>query len=215
MKYYILILLSLLMVSCSSTKHLSIDKIEGKYLCKSIYGVGEIIEIKPDSTFTFSWTQGLMNSITDGRIEYFNSQILLYSDLNRDTFKYELEIPPQTKQDYYEIMVGDNDWGKFVGATCEAYNNGELIQGQSTNEMGICRIESLDIDAIVIRYIGYQDAKLKIDKNRTPKSLIVTLKAENHYHYFEGQSLRIINKRTIELETYDKKKIFKRIKNET
>ncbi len=215
MKYCIQILFSLTITSCSSTKNLPIDKIEGKYLWTSIYGVGETIEFKSDSTFTFHWTQGLMNGETKGKIHFDNSQTILYSEFKKDAFKYKLEIPPQTKQDYYEIMVADDDWNRFIGATCQAYSKGKLVQGQSTNEMGICRIESLEIDSIAIGYLGYQDAELSIEKNRTPKSLIVKLKEENHYHYFEGQSLKIINRRTIELETFNRKKIFKRIKNET
>lgn len=215
MKYWIQILFSQLIVSFSSTKNMSSAQIEGKFLWNSIYGVGETIEIKSDSSFIFNWNHGLMKGVTKGKIVCDNSQMRLFSELKRDTFKYELVIPAQTKQDYYEIMVGNEDYNRFIGATCAAYYNGNLIQEQSTNEIGICRIESLEIDSIRIGYLGYQDAELNVEKNITPKSLIVKLKAENNYHYFEGQTIRVLNNRTIELETFERKKIFKKIKNET
>lgn len=209
MKILIQILLSFTIIGCSSTKKLSIESLEGDYKWIGSYDVGEKIEFRSDSTFIFYWTQGLMNGVTKGRIENINSKFRLYSDLDRNTFKFELEIPPQIEQDYYEIMVED-DWSILIGATCIAYSNGQIVQRQSTNEMGKCRFEPLRIDSIVIKYLGYQDAQLSVERNETPKSLIIKLKADNHYHYFEGQSIRIINKRTIELETFERKKIFKR-----
>ena len=31
------------------------------------------------------------------------------------------------KQDYYEIMVADDDWNRFIGATCQAYSKGNGV----------------------------------------------------------------------------------------
>lgn len=203
------------MLSCAPTKRLSIEKLSGKFIWKGIYDVGETIEINADSTFTFSWTQGLISGKTLGKIKDNGNKPVLESQFKQRDFKYELVIPPQMKQDYYEIMVGDSEWNRFIGATCEAYLNGELIQGQSTNELGICKIESLNIDSIVVKYLGYQNAELIIENNITPKSLYVKLKEENHYHYFEEETITVRNKNTIELKTFGRNKKFKRIKNKT
>ena len=215
MKCLTKILFLIAILGCSATKKIPIVKVEGKFIWTSIYGGGETIEIKSDSTFNFSWTQGLMNGETSGIIKDKLTHLCLESQFKPQDFKFDLEIPPQTKQDYYEIMVGDDEWHRFIGATCEAYLNGEFIQGQSTDEMGICKIDSLNIDSVVIRYVGYLNAELIIENNRTPKSLIVRLKEENHYHYFEEETIRIINRNTIELETFGSKKRFKRIKIKT
>lgn len=211
MKYLAQICICLALLSCNTTKKIAVDKMEGKYLWQSLHGVGETIELNSDSTFVFSWTQGLLKGTTHGKIELSNNQLKVYSDIDRADAKYELEIPPQTKQDYYSIMVAVEDWNRFIGATCEAYSNGKLVQGQSTNEMGICRIDSLEIDALIIEYLGYQHADISVVKYETPKSLIVKLKPENHYHYFEGEQLRFINRNTIQLETFGRIKTFKRI----
>ena len=213
MKYLTPILLSLIIVGCSSIKELSLEKVEGKYIWKGVYGVTETIEIKSDSTFIFSWAQGLMNGKTLGKIESINDQLSLNSQFKPDMVDFEVEIPPQSKQDYYEIMVGDKDQDRFIGANCVAFLDGNFVEGASTNEMGICKIKSLEIDTVVISYLGYKDAVLTVKKNNTPKSLIVRLNVEEHYQYFEGQAIRLTNKNTIKLKTFGRKKIFRRINN--
>ena len=66
-----------------------------------------IVEIKSDSTFVFTWQQGLIGGKTFGTISYKNNAFRMYSELQEDSVFYSVEIPPQTAQDYYEIKVVD------------------------------------------------------------------------------------------------------------
>lgn len=211
MKNFIYIVLGIIIFSCS-TKQLSLNQIEGKYTWNGVSDHGETLELRSDSTFIFEWTQGLITGKTSGKIGCFDNHFCLVSEPEQDIEKFTIEVPPQTKQDYYEIMVRDNNWNRFSGATCVAYLNGELIQGQSTNKRGICQIESLEIDSIAISYAGYNNAIIPIEKTKTPKSLIVRLTKENYDQQFENLKLKIINKNTIELETVGIKRILKKIK---
>ena len=211
MKIIVYFLLSLFIVSCSSTRLQTVSKIEGKYQWEGGYGVGETLEIRSDSTFIFTWYQGLISGITLGKIERIENQLCLSSEFKGDSNGFELEIPPQTKLEYYEIMVNDTSRYKLKGASCSAYYDGKLINEQPANDLGICKIESVDMDSLVIRYIGLKDANLEINKSSTPKSMIVILKEENHYQAFEGQFLKQTRKNSVEFTSFGRKKTFKRI----
>ncbi len=210
MKFKITILyLFLLLVGCTSYKNINVEKLKGKYVWKGIYGVGESFEIKSDSTFTFSRAQGLIGGETKGKISSKNGYLHLFSELKKDTIPFDIEIPNQQLQDFYEIKVVDQKSNPCHHANCSFYIDNKLIGWKTTNKLGLIRVDSKDINLIKFQFVGYQKANLKINKN-TPKSLIIKLKEETFYHYFDGQKIVKINNNKIKVKTHNSYKVFKR-----
>ncbi|MFI1742863.1 hypothetical protein [Thalassobellus sediminis] len=212
MKSILKTILFFLAISCSSTKDFSIDKIEGKYYWKSIYGVGESIEFKSDSTFVFNWQQGLNNGITNGNIEFDGKTINLYSELKQDSLSYELIIPEQKQTDFYKVKVLDSELNPIEFSSCTVKKNNEIIAGKSTDKNGICVIDNEKIDEILIQFVGFKDAVIPITDD-SPKTLTVKLKYDFFYEYFEKEKVYRINRNKIKLQTFERNKVFKREKN--
>jgi len=209
MKSILKIILSFLFISCSSTKNISIDKIEGKYYWRSIYGVGESIEFKSDSTFIFKWQQGLNSGLTKGNIELKGKTINLNSELKKDSLSYELIIPEQKQSEFYQIKVLDSELNPIELANCIVKKDNKNIEVTSTNENGIFVIDNKNIDEILIQFVGFKDAVIPISEN-SPKSIIVKLKYDFFYEYFEEQKVYRINRNKIKLKTFETIKYFKK-----
>ncbi|WP_235299783.1 hypothetical protein [Portibacter marinus] len=215
MKNLLQIILSLWLLSCSPTKQISINEMEGIYLWTSIYGVGETIEFKEDMQFEFKWTQGLKNGITLGTIRNDSKSWILQSELQQESFVFNLEIPSQLSQDFYQFKITDENSIALIGANCETFKDGLPIEATSSNEFGHCKIESINIDSLVINYGGFHPAEIRLTENKTPKSMIIRLKERQFYQYFNGEKIKIISRNKIEISTFGKRKTFNRIKNKT
>ena len=217
MKNIVYILLITLMVSLSCSIHRSypVRELSGEFIWnESFFDVSESIELFSDSTFIFKWKQGLMWGKTQGRFTLKEGDVKLFSEYTHDSHKFNLVVPPQTKQDYYEILVRHTESFKLVGASCIAFKEDKIIDGSSTNEMGICKLPIDNVDSISIEYVGYRDAGFPTTKNRSPKSLIVELVDGEHYHYFIGEILKISNLNKMKLKTLGRNKTFERKNNE-
>lgn len=212
---YILVITQLVTMGCSTSKLNPISDLTGKYIwTESFFDVSESIEILSDSTFIFRWKQGLGGGETQGKYSLNNGEIKLFSEYTPDSHKFNIIVPPQTKQDYYEILVRDKYSNRLIGATCLAFKKDEILEGSITNEMGICKLPIVNVDSIAIEYLGYKDAGFKTNKNRSPKSLIVEMVEGDHYHYFNGEVIKVSNKNKLRIETFGRNKTFERKRNE-
>lgn len=208
-----LLLIFFLSISCTTSQHFTSEKLDGKFLWENGNDVSESLVISADSTFAFSWRQGLINGVSNGKIKKVNNQFQLYSELREEIVKYKIEFLPLTKSEFFTIQVIDQDRNPMIGATCEAFDHGKWVDGKSSNQDGICKIEAQSLDSIVISYAGYHTAAFAFEKEAPSKSLIVKLKEQDYYHYFEGEPIQIINRNKIQFETFDTNKTFKRLKN--
>ncbi len=212
MKIVFQIILSFTLVGCSTIRQISIHKLEGKFQWSDDYGVGETIEINSDLTFKFSWAQGLMYGETKGSFKKVGNYWELNSEYQPDLQKFHLEIPPQTKQVFYEVLVTDIHSNGLAGSHCKSYKEGNFIDGMFSDEWGICRFSNTNIDSLAFDYLGYNEAGIKVESGKTPKTMIIRLKEDKHYHYFKEQKIKVLNYDKIELKTFFREKIFVKMK---
>ncbi len=211
MKYiaFLLLIAPLLTSNCIVHKSNVKSKLTGKYVCDASFNdVSESIEIFSDSTFLFKWNQGLISGETHGRWSVSNSGIKLYSEYAPDSHNFNLIIPPQKDQNYYELLVRNMYSENLIAANCIAYEKGKIIDGSSTNELGICKLPIDKTDSIAILYVGHKDAGFPTIRSISPKSLIIELVEYENYHYFMGENVIVINEKEMKIETFDRNKIF-------
>jgi hypothetical protein len=206
-------------MSCSATKNLTENKMLGTYHWTGIYGVGASIELKKDGVFEYNWVTGLINGTTigtwtlEGRKIKLNSEFQPDSDLNKD---FEIIWTEKSDTDLLTLKVLDSNGSPVCFASCFLEHNNKVIESSTTDLNGFAKLNKIDSDSLVIRYIGYKTVKIKYDKTVTHYEIKMK-EINNYYEYFTEKVLIFKNDRlydrTIKTDKYVRKNYYERQKN--
>lgn len=205
----------LILMSCSTTKNLTENKLIGTYHWKGIYGVGASIELKKDGVFEYNWVTGLINGTSIGTWTVEGRKLILNSDLQPDT-DFEIIRVEQRDTSLLTLKVLDSNDIPLYHANCFLEHNDKVIESSSTDLNGFAELNKVDSDSLTIQFIGYKTVKVKYDK--TVSHYEIKMKEINdYYEYFTDKVLIFKNNRlydlTIETDKYVIKNYFKRQKN--
>ncbi len=151
---------------------------------------GSTLTLEPNKTFEFDWQAELISTKIHGTYQVEGKDLYLTATKNSNRKDFDIQIPPQTKRNDFELMVRDEKLNRIIGATCELTKKDELIQGTVTDNMGICELAYSNTGYINIRIMGYETAKINLDSIFV-HSLIVELKEEDYYEHFENRKMLI------------------------
>ena len=210
------ILTILTLVSCSTTKNLTENKLLGKYYWNGVYGVGASIELKNNGVFEYKWVTGLGGGTTngtwtlEGRKIKFNSEIQPDSNLNKD---YEIIKIEQSDTNVLTIKIMDIDNAPIYYANCFLESNNKVIEATTSDLNGYANLNKVDSDSLTIQFIGLTTVKIKYD-NTVSKYEIRMKDANSYYEYFTDKKLIFRKDRLYDLSIkknkYTRKKYYER-----
>jgi hypothetical protein len=189
MKNIIYLITLILVFSCKAQKNVQ-GKIIGTYKTEGVSG--EII-LKKDSSFTYQYNAGLINTKSKGTWELTDKTLILKS--NQKYLTNQIKVKEYI--DKGKIIITDSEKNPIIGAYVVLDNN---QNGLETNDKGFVDIgKSANIESFEVHYLG-ETYKYKIANNETNSYGVTIYLADLSKTYFDNHKFKIKNKSLISNE---------------
>lgn len=214
---FYLIVLALLSTSSYKMQQIKNQRLTGCYLNKIKNSfVGSTIDLYENNSFTYHWTEGLLNGTTTGTWKRVRNKLILNSDKQPKKRYFKLTNNEKTEKNEFEIMIVDELNDTHIGASCILMKDSIMIKGTISNFDGVCYLPfSQDANKIIISYTGYKTAIFSPD-SLSSNSIIIELEPEEYYEYFTNREWKIRRRKLIAPEMKGKlfsgDHLFKKVK---
>jgi hypothetical protein len=164
MKVHFLIF-TFLIIILNSCKNIHKTDIVGTYVHYSRVATGSTMEIKSDSTYYYSWFQGLASQPDSGRWHIKGNTLILNSfnipKIETDTLGF-IKSSNHSQIPIMNVSVLDSLGKPIKSANCAFYFKQELIESGFTNENGEFGCKPLTCDSLSIYCHGYYPLNVKV-----------------------------------------------------
>lgn len=191
MKNIIYLITLALVFSCKAQKNTQ-EKFIGTYKTKTEGVSGEIV-LNKDSSFTYQYSAGLINTKSKGTWKLMDKAIVLKSSKEYMTN----QIKVKEYMDKGKIVITDSEKNPIVGAYVVLGNNQSSLE---TNNSGFVEIgKNANIESFEIHYLG-ETYKYKIKNNNANSYDVTIYLADLSKTYFDNQKFKVKNKSLISNE---------------
>lgn len=192
MKKFVFIII-LFCLSCNQFKY---NRLVGKYkYIQPNFYYGEM-ELKADSTFTFSYDAGLMSSNVTGKWNLENNTLILNSSMQPDTDSIIVQESYNKNQSQIKICVQDKK-EEPLGAAFVYFNNDTKIGVTCDNDGNLLLPDTMRLTSIHINYIGEMYNYVIKSSNSNNFNINVTFEPEYQWYKFFTNEIWDIKKRII------------------
>lgn len=191
MKNIIYLITLALVFSCKAQKNTQ-EKIIGTYKTITEGVSGEII-LNKDTSFTYQYSTGLINTKSKGTWKLKDKTIVLKS--SKEYLSNQIKV--KEYMDKGKIVITDSEKNPIVGAYVVL---GDDQSGLETNDSGFVDIDkSANIESFEIHYLG-ETYKYKTTNNNTNSYDVTIYLDDLSKIYFDNQKFKIKNKSLISNE---------------
>lgn len=188
------ILITVLLIFPDLTLNAQTENIDiiGKYNRTGSLGFSARIELKPDSSFVYNWSIGLMGGITKGYWHLNNKNLILNSELQPNIHKTDflLEEMNKTSSQKITIQVKTKSGESLPFATCTGYLNEQIFEG-STDMDGKISFDIESIERIEISFVGFKLVSF-MNLDKSINDFVFVLEEESdYYEYFTNEKWRV------------------------
>ena len=189
--------------ACSTSKQIiTVEEICGKYYWRTtfVYDVFADIQLNPDNTFEYNWTEGMLNGTTVGTWELNKNILVLNSEKQPEEQEkrektFNLISHPSTNEDSLRIEAIDIESKESVPfVSCNLNYNSKVLERIMANEFGVCKLSKFkQADKLSIKHVGYEDAEIPLSQ-LTGNSYTVELALGSdccYYKYFTNRKWKI------------------------
>lgn len=137
------------------------------------------LKLNPDSTFIYTFKEGLLFDSISGKWRIVKSKLILNSFLSFKDTKSFLEYRIcDTCHEGFNIKVIDFESKVDLQYTSlTAYNQGNVVSELATNEIGNVIIKNQEVDSIKVDYVGYDSFTFMPNYN-ADSLIIINMKLE-------------------------------------
>ena len=188
MKNIIYLITLVLVFSCKAQKNTQ-EKIIGAYKTKTEGVSGEII-LNKDSSFTYQYSAGLINTKSKGTWKLMDKAIVLKSSKEYMTN----QIKVKEYMDKGKIVITDSEKNPIMGAYVVLNNHQNALE---TDDKGFVNIgKNGNLESFEVHYLG-ETYKYIITKDEANSYDVTIYLADLSKTYFDNQKFKIKNKSLI------------------